>query len=176
MLNQADLIKKIEALAGAEKVTRTVLGELSRDMIQYIVIDDTNDIATVNRLLQVLTPANKRTAIEFFEEFLPFKQAAGVFSKKIKGDKKIADKVEAGALFLEVEANTVWTWYEAEGVKPPVKAKEYAKKIADLTKKALADDQEGIEGGAILSAVLEGGVSLADLVLLMEQLAIKEAA
>ena len=62
MANLATINTKIEALAQAEKVTKAVLSELSRELLDYVLVDGTHDIAAVNRTLAVLTPMNKQTA------------------------------------------------------------------------------------------------------------------
>ena len=58
---------RLEAIMAAEKITRVELGAMSRELLMYV--PDTNDIDIVNRLLGVLTPMNRRTAILFFFKF-----------------------------------------------------------------------------------------------------------
>lgn len=125
---------KIETLAKAEKITKAVLGELSRDLLEYVYINDSQDITPVNRLLSVLTPMNKRTSVLFFKNFLAWKfdDEAQLFTKKNK--KHYDDKLLAVELFLGNEDNTIWSWYEAN-VKLEQKEIDWAKRLkADFTK------------------------------------------
>ena len=48
----------IKKVAKSEKVTKELLSGLSRDCLEYIGLNHSPDIATVNRLLSVLTPMN----------------------------------------------------------------------------------------------------------------------
>lgn len=166
-----DNIKKvvyslIEEVAAAEKVTRVKLAELSRVMLQYV--PDSNDIDAVNRLLGVLTPMNKRTAILFFSHFLPWeveKTPDGAFSrfgKKMEGEKKITKRETAIADFLRAEENTIWTWAESN-VEVDLKPIDFAANITRDIKKALEGDkkrnQDGINPLQVLDAVFAGGLT-----------------
>lgn len=169
MSNYDAIVAKIEKLQKAEKITKKMLAELSRDVLEYINVDESNDIATVNRLLDVLTPMNRKTAVLFFAEFLPFKHDdRGVFGKKIKGEKRIAEKLEQAKAFLADEENNIWVWAESN-IKVEKAPIDYAKKISKDVQKALSDEEDGITAGQVLAAVLEGGVTLGDLVALMDQ-------
>ena len=64
---------KIEAVHASERITKAVLGELSRDLLEYIYVNDSQDITPVSRLLSGLTPMNKATSILFFKNFLAWK-------------------------------------------------------------------------------------------------------
>lgn len=124
----------IDKLAKAERVTKAVLATLSRDLLTYIYVDKTEDISPVNRLLTVLTPMNKATAILFFKNFLAwrFDDEAVVFTKKKK--KQFQDKEMAANLFLANEDSDIWTW-AAEHVKVEAKPVDWNKKLTtDMTK------------------------------------------
>ena len=89
--------ERIARLINSEKVTKKELGFISRELLEYV--PETNDIGKVNRLLSVLTPMNKMTAIYFFKNFLPFRfdEDSRTFGKKLKGEKtlgKYSDKIE----------------------------------------------------------------------------------
>lgn len=124
----------IAKLAKAERVTKEVLATLSRDILTYVYVDGTEDISPVNRLLQVLTPMNKRTAVLFFKNFLAwrFDEESMTFTKKKK--KQFDDKNLAVGLFLDNADNNIWTW-ATENVELKAKPVDWnAKLTRDMTK------------------------------------------
>lgn len=165
MSNVETMIKRIEALAASEKVTKAELSALSRELLEYICVEKSDDIGMVNRLMNVLTPMNKRTAGLFFSHFLPFKleSTAGIFGKKIKGDRHIKSKYDNAVSFLENKDNDIWTW-AAQNVKVEQKPVDFAKKIAGDVSKALADEDNGLDPVGVIMAVLAGGVKLTDII------------
>lgn len=155
----------IEALAAAEKITKKELGALSRTLLQYIIVEESTDIATVNRLLGVLTPMNRQAAELYFEHFLPYVQDdKGLFGEAIKKQAKKDAKIAEALAWLEDETNNIWVW-AADNIE--VKAKDYAGDIAKVIKSALAgnDNNEALTVRQVLGAVIAtDGVELADLV------------
>ena len=125
---------KIVKLGKAEKVTKALLGELSRDLLAYVAVQESWDVAAINRLLAVLTPINKKTAVLFFSHFLPFSfnKDEGNFGAMAKNkEKKAKDKEESLAkvgVFLADEDNNIWTYAE-ENIKVEQKPVDYAAKI-----------------------------------------------
>lgn len=170
------ILERIEAIASAEKVTKAELGAISRDILTYIHVEGSNDIACVNRLLQVLTPMNKRTAVLFFQHFLPFTfdTSEQAFGKKIKGAKVTTAKHDDSLAFLSTD-QTIWDW-AALNVKLEKKPVDYGKKIASDVRKALEDDENGITPAEVLKAVLAGGITEADLLGMLEALTDDEPA
>ena len=155
------MITRIENIAKAEKVTKADLAELSRELIAYIVLEDSNDISMVNRLLGVLSPANKRVATHYFQHFLFFKLNEDImlFEGKMKGAKRLARYVELVTEFLDNQDNNIWTW-QAEHLKIDKKIPDYKKKIKGDVQKALADEENGLTQQEIMQAVFEGGVTV----------------
>ncbi len=172
MQNYEALAAKIDTLGKAEKVTKQLLGELSRELLEYIIVDESNDIATVNRLLSVLTPMNQKTAVLFFDTFLPFilDTDTNTFGKKTKGEKKVKEFVDASLAFLDTEDNNIWTW-AALNVEIKAKPVDYAKKIEKDVYKALNNDENPLDPSEVLKAVLAGGLDVADIVDLMAAMA-----
>ena len=153
----------INAVARAERVTKARLSSLSRELIAYVY--ETNDVAMVDRLLAVLTPANKRVAVAYFPNFLgwAFNVDTCTFGKKAK-DKMYSKKLEDATEWLKGEANDIWVFEAGLHNPPPKKAKEYAKKITALATKALKDEKEGITAKELLFALLASEeLSLGDL-------------
>lgn len=110
---KASILAHITAIAAAEKITRASLGEISRELIMYV--PDTKDIDLVNRLLGVLTPMNRATAVLYFKHFLPweFEEDANKFGSMMQGDKKIAKRLTLITDFLKDTDNNIWTWADA---------------------------------------------------------------
>jgi hypothetical protein len=163
---QAAFAAALINLAGAEKVTKVVLLDLSRSVLE--AHHATQDVAYMNDLLAVLTPVNKRVAIEYFKEFSGFKysQDAGKFIHK---DKKayegIKDKCEE---FLADPLNNIWTWQARSlEIEPKEFDAERMKKQAEaLLKKA---DKNGFKQIDVLKAMLSGGLKIETLIALMDE-------
>lgn len=158
---------QISTLAKAEKVTKKVLGELSREMLDYIVTDESWDSDAINRLLEVLTPMNKRTAVLYFAHFTPFVvDEHGVFggmpkSKKAKAKAKLDASVACTEFLVNEDAN-IWTW-AAEHVKVEQKEVDWAKRVTSAVTSAMSEDKGGLSLPEVMEAVLSAGVSLEDI-------------
>lgn len=151
--------ENIEKLAAAERITKATLRTLSRDLLEYVLLDKGDgegsyDIQPVNRVLQVLTPMNRKTAILFFAAHLPFKyDEDGVrFGKKGK-DKQVEGLTERVAELLEDQDFDIWAWAEAN-VKLEVKDVDWAKKLTTDMTKALEAGLTGADILAIMETVL----------------------
>lgn len=149
---------RIDAIANAEKVTKAELAALSREVLEYVTVEASGDVGVINRLLNVLTPMNHKTACLFFVEFIPHTfEENNTFGAKFKGQKKVDAITEAVNNFLANEDNNIWTW-AAANIKLEKKPKDYLNKLTKLVERALADDEEGISMEDIMLAVFEGGV------------------
>ena len=173
-MNKKQIDKKIDALSNSERVTKQTLAELSRDLLAYVM--QTQDIATVNRLFTVLTPMNCKSAVIFFRHFLPWKMPENdtVFGEKKKGKKLLANAQEAIDNFLVQDDNNIWTWLSDQGVEPKPRPKNYAQKITNVISKALTDNQEGISELDILSAIVNGGLSVDHIIDQIDKVQIKQ--
>ena len=161
---------QIDRMARIEKLGRPVLGKLSRDLLEYLMTQGSTDIASVNRLLGVLTPANRKACVSFFKYFLPWKydEEKGEFGKR---NKHLVTKRQARcSAFLLVEENTIWTWKrETEGSETTVST--YQDRIKKLVASALKGTKktESLTAAEILACVLEvEGISVEDMIPLVE--------
>lgn len=155
----------IEAVAAAERITKVKLAELSRDLLMYV--PETNDIEAVNRLISVLTPMNKATAILYFTHFLPW-EVENVddkfhrFSTKLKKEKALAKKMAAISEWLADEQNTIWSWADANVQLQ--KKKDFAGQIKKAIEKALAGDEKSdtpaLTMDQVVNAIFETEISL----------------
>ena len=161
-INTEKLMARIEAIAGAEKITKKELGALSRELVKYLTIESNIDIGMVNRLLDVLTPVNKRAAILFFDHFLPFKAERkddGEFIRfggREKGARTIQKYLDKAAEFLADRKNTIWTWQKHNI--DVEKAPKYGERLTKLVERALKDEEYGLSREDIVKAVVEGGI------------------
>lgn len=139
-LDTAKLMDKMTELASAERITKQMLGELSRDLLAHHV--KFRDPALINRLLGTydlngkevyfLTPMNWKLAAEYFRAYIPrasnwddvveyIQEGKGnrqplMFDKFSKArEKKINAAIEKGAYlsiedWLKDETNNIWKW------------------------------------------------------------------
>lgn len=165
--------QRLEAIAAAEKITRVELREMSRELLIYV--PETQDIDIVNRLIGVLTPMNAKTAVLYFAHFLPWDKETDNdgnfvrFGSKHQGDKRVNKKLDAIAEFLKADNNNIWTWAETN---VEVKQKDFGATITRAVKAALKGDEKSdtdpLTVDQVVTAVLDGGVTLADMLAIME--------
>lgn len=143
---------RIEELAKSEKITKVILTELSRTILAYVY--ETGDVTPTNRLLNVLTPMNKRTAILYFKEFLAYR-FDDVKLAFIKKNKKTFDKKqELVNIFLLDEDNNIFTWAE-DNVQIEAKPVDWSKRLTSDFKKAIEDGFSVDDIMALLQVVLD---------------------
>lgn len=174
-VNEKALSKTINAVIKREAHTKKDISALSRDLLQYVVIDGGTNIQLINKLIAGVTPFNRQMLTLYFKTFLTYKHddEAGLFTKKIQGDKAQEARTLATRTFLADEANDVWTWAEAN-IKPLEKAKpDYAKKITDDVAKALKHD---VAQSEVIKAVLDGGVTIEAMLTILEVLSKEQPA
>lgn len=161
MADKNTLIERIEKIANSERVTKAELSALSREMLEYLSVEDSNDIGMLNRLIGVLTPMNKKTATLFFSSHLHFKSDDdGVFGKKIKAPKIVDSYKQKVVDFLADENNDIWSW-AARNVKVQQNPVDFSKKITtDVTKALNAEGDEQLSVGEVIAAVIKGGVTI----------------
>ena len=159
-----------EVLQKNERVTKTLLAELSRDVLDQLHTDE--DVRPVNTLINILTPVNKKVAILFFRAFSGFKWDADN-SKFTEKNKATYAKARAKAEdFLIDAANTLWTWAATE---VQVEAKDFSldtvrKNMESMLKKAAKNH---FSNSQVLEAVLSAGFTAGDLATVMAKLADK---
>ncbi len=156
----------IDALQQSEGVTKRELRVLSRTVLE--AHHSTGDVVFVNKLIEVLTPLNKRVAIIFFKEFSGF-QWDDQMKRFTKKSKKGYDKAHASYVeFMADPNNNIWTWAERNvDIEPkPFDVKKVTKFIESAIKKSNQKD--------VLKAVLDGGIEVETLFALMDELGYAE--
>lgn len=161
---------RLNDLRSAEKITRAALMDLSREV--FVAFHATEDIDYINRILEVLTPVNKKVAIEFFKEFSGFKydEKQGKFSGK---DKKHYDEKKAATIaWLEDPLNNIWTWADRNiTIEKEFDFSSLKKGAEQLLKKA---DKNGFKKADVFKALMESGVTEDDLIGFIESLGFVE--
>ena len=176
-VTKAALHKKISIVARVERVNKRLIGELSREMLDYLVTQDTGDKDTLNRLIAVLTPKNQDAMIKFMRHFITYKynEDNGLFEGKIKNKKRKAEKDQLVAEFLAEPENNVWTWEGNKGNRADPKS--FEERITELCTNALNGTKktEKISVEAILGAVLAvDGIGVEHMVPLVEAIVEQE--
>lgn len=181
----ADLENAIAELARAERVTKAVLGSLSRDLLTHYV--ESGDVALINRLLGlyddgkfVLTPMNWRLAVQYFRAFIPHasnwdelkdvvinggNREPFVFGKKSGNRaKKIGDALDK---WLAVDTNNIWVF--SDSVKVEAKPVDYAARITKAIEAALDEEKGCLSEGEIFAAIFAAeGMDVRALIAAME--------
>lgn len=181
------LMAAIGDVAAAERITKSKLSTLSRDLLSYTT--ESEDIRPINALMGlddggnfILTPMNWRTAAQYFHHFLPFasnfedlkkyatrgegQRAPLVFGKKQK--RKFDDKMAEINAFLSEENNDIWVWSD-QNVNIEVKPVDYFKQITQAVKKGI--EKGDMDSVSVLSAVLEAeGMDMGQLLAALDQM------
>ena len=161
---------RIDNIRASEKITKVELSAISRELLFYV--PESKDIDAVNRLLNVLTPMNYRTAQLFFANFLPWvwDEKNNRFAAMSKGDKAVTAKLANIKEFLEEPHNDIWLWAE-RNIKLETKKTPFDERIQALVGKALKGEKgvDPIGKREIIMAVMAGGVSAGDLINMMEE-------
>lgn len=163
---------RVTALAGAEKLTKESLRDLSRDLLHATF--ETEDIGYVNRTIDVLTPINRKVAVMFFSEFCGFFYEATELLRFTKKDKKRYTDVKEKALkALDDPHFNMWTWAERniELAPKPFDLKKVTQFAENALKKA---KKENIDQVKILEAFFAAGFEGAAIVAILEKLAEKQ--
>jgi len=144
-------------LGKAEKVTKAILSPLSRQLLE-ICHDDTHpDVQPINRLLDVLTPVNRRAVAEFYKEF-----SGHIYSQEgrcFKGRDKLryAQKQKKALEFLNDPLNNIWTWADRhlEIEAKPFQIEKVTQYITNALKKA---KEANISQKDFIQAIIAGGI------------------
>lgn len=165
--------KALEILQGAEKVTRKELLDLSRSTLE--AFHCTEDVAFINRLIDTLTPINRRACVEYFKEFsgFHFDDATDRFTKKNK--QLYTAKAGKSFEFLAEPHNNIWTWadihLDVEPAEKPYNIDAISKYMEGAIKKA---EKNGFDQKAVFKAILAGGMSVDTMLDMMDELGFAE--
>ena len=159
--------KNLKALQKAEKITKDLLRDMSRDVLNAVHV--TQDSGVINKLIAVLTPVNRKVAILFYKEFSGFNWDDEEVSFGKKNKKKYEDIKSKALLALEDPHFNIWTWAD-RNVQIEAKPLDLSK-ITVFAKNAIKKaEEQGIPQADILKAFFEGGFDAASLLAVMEEM------
>ncbi len=182
------LIERIVALGKVENVSKAEQGSLSREILIYMLIgfkdlvdgeevfcEPSYDVRVVNKLLSILSPANRRVSVLFYSALLPWKydKETGQFEGK-RHKKQVEPKTDEVKVLLADAEWDIWAWIEAN-VRMEKKEPDYLKKFESDLKKGL---EAGIEPAMflhVLSKCLDVTVENENAVEIDEALAVEIA-
>lgn len=159
----------IRALKESERVTKSTLGFLSRDVLEALHSEGKTqgDVQYINRLLDVLTPVNRKVAVLFFQAFSGhlFNEKTQLFGKK---DKLLYAEKQTIAMahLLDSEWN-IWVW-AADNVKvegKPLTLEKITQTVKQMMKKA---EDNGLKHADVIKAILAGGIEADDMLAIMD--------
>ena len=133
-------LKRIIALGKLEIKSKVEQGLLSRELLMFVMLgrteniggedtffDATYDIRVINKLLTVLSPANRKVSVVFYSHFLPW--AFDKETEQFQGKSKKKQREPKTALiedFLSNQEADIWSWVE-ENVKIEPKKPDFLK-------------------------------------------------
>lgn len=157
----------IEKLAVSEAVTKRELRDLSRTVLE--AWHATGNVVYANKLLGVLSPMNKKTAIVFFKHFsgFHFDDVMGAFDHK---SKKRYDAAHADCVkFLADPNQNIWSWAERhiEVEQKPFDVKSIEKYMTVAIKNAAGVGKTQVD---VLKAVFKAGIDPACILQVMDEM------
>lgn len=159
--------ESLDTLKQSEAITRRELRDLSRSVLEALHM--TEDSSFINRLIVVLTPVNRKVAIEYFKHFSGFHYDDKLSSFTKKNKKVYAEKAQASFEFLAEPSNNIWTWAERN---IEVTAKEFTldtvtKYVESTLKKA---EKNGFNQADVMRAIIKGGMTADAIIAIMDEL------
>ena len=153
--------KKLKTLDKAEKVTKEIVKEMSRDLLH--ITYENQDIGFINRFINALTPMNRKTAILFFKEFSGFTWNKDEVSFITKDKKNWEKTVAKGTEALEDPHFNLWTWAE-KNVEVEVKPLDLSKITVFVQNALKKAEAQGISKADVFKAMMAGGLSAEEIV------------
>jgi predicted RecB family nuclease len=154
-------------LKRSEMITRQSLMVLSRTVLE--AHHATEDVGYVNRLIEVLTPVNRKVAVLYFTHFggFHYDESLARFTKKSGKRYDEADKLST--IFLEDPLNNIWSWAtrNIEIQKKDFELAQVTAYMGNVLKKAA---KAGVSQADLLRAVLKAGIQPDALVAMLDDL------
>lgn len=157
----------MEKIASSEAVTKREMRDVSRTVLE--AWHATGNVVYANRLLKILSPMNKKTAILFFKRFsgFHFDDVTGEFDHK---SKKRYETAHADCMkFLADPHQNFWTWAERniEVNHHPFEVDSVQKYMTKAIKNAAG---VGLSHADLLKAVFKAGIDPACIIQVMDEL------
>lgn len=154
-------------LKRSEMITRQTLMVLSRTVLE--ALHATEDIGYVNRLIEVLTPVNRKVAVLYFTHFggFHYDDALARFTKK--SGKRYDECDKLSTIFLEDPLNNIWSWAgrNVEIQKKDFELAQVTAYMGNVLKKA---QKAGVSQADLLRAVLKAGIEAETIIAMLDDL------
>lgn len=113
-MTAVEVVEQIAKVAAHEKLSKVLVGDIAAEVLAHAT--QHGDITLVNKLLPVLTPANRTAVVLLVKECTThqYNVKEKQFGKKDKDAEKVAFAAEQLAAFVEKYNSCLWAWYEAE--------------------------------------------------------------
>lgn len=168
-MNVKELYTAIAGIAKSESNNKERLALVCNGILKHHQAGG-HDVGIANRLLSVLSPANKKAVKGFLKAHMPYAydDSSDVFNGLIKKDRAKAAKIEALENWCASDKN-IWDWLADQGVQSRSAARPYEERIEALISKALKA-KEPVTTSGVVQAVLKAGVSIPDLIKALESM------
>ena len=157
----------IDKIASSEAVSKRELRDVSRTVLE--AWHSTGNVVYANRLLKILSPMNKKTAVVFFKHFsgFHFDDVLGEFDHKSK--KRYEQAHKECMTFLENPNNNIWSWADRhiELQQKPFDISSVEKYMSKAVKQAAG---VGLTQVDLLKAVFKAGIDPACIIQVMDEM------
>lgn len=154
-------------LKRSEMITRQVLMVLSRTVLE--AHHATEDVGYINRLLEVLTPVNRKVAVVYFTHFSGFHYDDTLARFTKKSGKRYDECDKLSTIFLEDPLNNIWSWAgrNVEIQKKDFELAQVTAYMGNVLKKAA---KAGVSQADLLRAVLKAGIEADAIIAMLDDL------
>lgn len=113
-MTAVQVVEQIAVVGAHEKLSKVLVGEIAAEVLAHAT--QHGDITLVNKLLPVLTPANRSAVVLLVKECTThqYNVKEKQFGKKDKDAEKVTLAAEKLAEFVEKYNACLWAWYEGE--------------------------------------------------------------
>lgn len=167
----AETLKRLEA---AEKLSKNEIKDVSRSILS--VFHSTQQIGFLNRLLQVLSPANRAMMVKYLLHFTGYFYNTTTAAFEKKNAKRYDDACKAAHEFLEDVVNNVWSWTAVQNAheKPEAKPLDLADVKSTMEKYLKKAAKSNLKQVDVLRAAFSAGFTLECLLELLAENTPKE--
>ncbi len=157
----------MDKIASSEAVTKRELRDVSRSVLE--AWHATGNVVYANRLLKILSPMNKKTAIVFFKHFSGFHFDEVIAEFDHKSKKRYENAHKECAQFLENPNNNIWSWAE-RNIELSQKPFDIASVEKYMTKAIKQAAGVGLSQVDLLKAVFKAGIDPQCIIDVMDEL------
>ncbi len=164
--------------------TKQLVSTQSHNLVANIQILNSDRVDLINDFISYCDPAMQPDLLAYFKQYIPWSIVEGKFDTMFDPGKKTEAKRVESVEFLGQGGNFyVWLAAKRNAEKPAPKDPTFRADIVKLTKKALngvaRDDAEHvgqISKWDVVSAIMEAGISSGDIMGLIDEIELQNAA